>query len=89
MPLRLRHIGDRSTTGRFIAAQIEAFDWGEKLDVVSRGVETFDAWKQEILRANGEADVVLFSLYHTVRRQAEESEVVPPQALWHQGARYF
>ena len=79
--LRIHHIGELSTTGKFITAQIKAFDWGEQLDMVSVGVETFDEWKQEVVRANQKADLVLFSLYHTLLRQPGETEVVPPNEV--------
>jgi hypothetical protein len=77
-PLRVRHIGDASETVDFLAGQIGAFDWGPKLEVTTVQAKTFADWQREIAVANDEADLVLFSLYHTLLRGGPEAEVVPP-----------
>ncbi len=77
-PLRVRHIGDASETVSFLAGQIGAFDWGTDLQVVTVQVATFKDWQREIAIANDQADLVLFSLYHTLLREGKETEVVPP-----------
>jgi hypothetical protein len=75
--LRVRHIGDASETVTFLAGQIGAFDWGPNLEVTTVQTKTFADWQREIGVANRDADIVLFSLYHTLLRDGV-AEVVPP-----------
>jgi ABC-type uncharacterized transport system substrate-binding protein len=77
-PLRVRHIGDASETVSFLAGQIGAFDWGPDIQMTTVQVKTFKEWQHEIDVANDEADLVLFSLYHTLLDDAVDPEVVPP-----------
>jgi hypothetical protein len=77
-PLRIRHIGDASETVSFLAGQIHDFDWGPDLEVVTAQAKTFADWQQQITIAGADADIVLFSLYHTLLREGKENEVVPP-----------
>jgi hypothetical protein len=77
-PLRVRHIGDASETVSFLEGQIGAFNWGKDLDIVTVRAKTFKDWQREIAVANDQADLVLFSLYHTLLRDEKETEVVPP-----------
>ncbi len=82
LPFRIRHIGDKSTTGQIIADEIMAYDWGEKLIVESVSVGNLEDWKQEVAQANEETDLVIFSLYHTLERHRESNsgnnEIVSP-----------
>jgi ABC-type uncharacterized transport system substrate-binding protein len=77
-PLRVRHIGDASETVSFLAGQIGEFDWGKNLEVVSVRAKSFPEWQKQIEAANSDADLVLFSLYHTLLRDPNGTEVVPP-----------
>lgn len=77
-PLEVYHLGDRSETGLLIAEQITSFDWGERLALTSIEVGTMTDWEQAIMRINREADVALFSLYHTLQRAEGTSDVIPP-----------
>lgn len=77
-PLRVRHVGDASETVSFLAGQIGAFDWGTDLEVMTVQAKTFADWQREIAVANTEADLVLFSLYHTLLREGSDTDVVPP-----------
>jgi len=79
--LRVRHIGDASETVDFLAGQIGAFDWGADLDMVTVQARTFAEWQKEIGVANEQADLVLFSLYHTLMRDGPTPEVVPPREV--------
>jgi ABC-type uncharacterized transport system substrate-binding protein len=75
--LRVRHIGDASETVSFLAGQIGAFDWGPNLELTTVQTKTFKDWQREIGAANTGADIVLFSLYHTLLGD-NTTEVVPP-----------
>jgi hypothetical protein len=77
-PLRVRHIGDASETVTFLAGQIGAFDWGPDIQMTTVQVKTFKEWQAQIERANNDADLVLFSLYHTLLDNSADPEVVPP-----------
>ena len=77
-PLRIYHIGDSSETVDFLAQQIGEFDWGPQLDVTTIQPASFAEWQAAIGRANTEADLVLFSLYHTLVGEGANAEVVPP-----------
>lgn len=77
-PLHIYHVGDSSETVDFLAEQIAQFDWGPDLEVTTLQPETFAQWQQAIARANSEADLVLFSLYHTLTGDGPNAEVVPP-----------
>jgi ABC-type uncharacterized transport system substrate-binding protein len=76
--LRIYHVGDSSETVDFLAQQIARFDWGPDLEVVTMQPETFAQWQQAIAVANDEADLVLFSLYHTLTDEGPSADVVPP-----------
>lgn len=77
-PLKVHHIGDASETVTFLAGQIGEFDWGKNVQVESFRAKTFDDWKKEIEGANTDADLVLFSLYHTLLREENGTESVAP-----------
>lgn len=79
--LRVRHIGDSSETVDFLAGQIASFDWGPHLAVTTVQPSTFAEWQQAIAAANDEADLVLFSLYHTLIGDGPQREVVPPREV--------
>jgi hypothetical protein len=79
--LRVRHIGDASETVGFLAGQIGQFDWGPNIEVTTVQPSTFAEWQRAVEAANGEADLVLFSLYHTLIGDGPAMEVVPPRAV--------
>lgn len=84
--LNLIHIGDDSTTGTLIEDEILAFEWGRNLSISSISVSTMSQWEDAILLANSEADVVIFSLYHTLRRHDDiqpdgSGETIPPDEV--------
>ena len=79
--LRVHHIGDSSETVDFLAGQIGAFDWGPDFEVVTIRPSTFAEWQQAIAAANEQADLVLFSLYHTLLRDGPVAEVMPPREV--------
>jgi len=76
--LRIYHIGDSSETVDFLAEQIAAFDWGPDLEVTTLQPASFAEWQAAIETANAQADLVLFSLYHTLIGDGDSAEVVPP-----------
>jgi hypothetical protein len=80
-PLRVRHIGDASETVTFLAGQIGEFNWGNKMEVASYRAKNFKEWQKEIEAANNEADLVLFSLYHTILEEENGEEVVSPDKV--------
>lgn len=78
-PLTVMHIGDSSTTGNIVAKEIIEFDWGQHMYTTSKSVSHFDAWKLAIQEANQSADIVIFSLYHTLYRYPADQ--LPPNVL--------
>lgn len=88
-PLSVMHIGDSSTTGNIVAKEILDFEWGPLLQTTSKSVSHFDEWKLATTEANQTADVVIFSLYHTLYRYPSnqlptgifENEVVAPAEI--------
>jgi len=79
--IRILSASDNSETGLLIAREIEAFDWGEQIEVKHTGSDTFDDWKAGVERGNAEADVLLVALYHTLKRTPDGTEVVPPDEV--------
>src|SRR5262245_24246797 len=77
-PLKVRHVGDASETVSFLAKQIGGVDWGPHIEVQTVPAKTLADWQEAIAKANQDADLVLFSLYHTLIRQDTATEVVPP-----------
>lgn len=76
--LRVLSASDNSETGLLIAREIMEFDWGERIVVEHAGADSFQDWQRIVERANDEADLFLVGLYHTLKREHDGDEVIPP-----------
>ena len=64
--VRIAHISDWSSFSRSVSESVRSFNWGKHKLSFSLECQTFDEWKQALLRANDEADVVFITNYHTL-----------------------
>ncbi len=78
---KIFHLSDTSNYSRFVKKEITSFDWQPLSLVNSAEYKTFEDWKQQIKRANQEADILLITNYHTLRRSPEDKSIVTPQEI--------
>ena len=78
---RIIHISDDSNTSEGIHDEITAFDWSPLKFQDSILCATFENWKKAIKEAEGKADFILFTHYHTLLRDAQSDEVMQPKVV--------
>ncbi len=76
---RIFHISDASTTSELIHRELRDISWKPLKLVRSIQCETFDQWKQQVLKANDMGDVLLITHYHTIRDK--NGQPVKPEAI--------
>jgi ABC-type uncharacterized transport system substrate-binding protein len=75
---RIVHYSDSSNTSEAIHQEMDDFDWNPIQLIEHRQIETFEEWKQVISKADRQADFLLITHYHTIKRSATDKTVVPP-----------
>ena len=78
---RIFHLSDKSTYSQFVKTEITSFDWQPFKLVNSSEYKTFEDWKNAIKKANNEADILLITNYHTIRRSAQDKSIVTPKEI--------
>jgi len=79
--VRIAFVTDESTTSMLVHKEVKAFNWSPmKLSYVKSAL-TLNDWQQAIKQANKQADILLFTNYHTVKREINKEEKVPPAEL--------
>ncbi len=78
---KIFHLSDKSTYSEFVKTEITSFDWQPFKLVNSAEYETFEDWKNAIKKANNEADILLITNYHTIRRSAQDKSIVSPKEI--------
>ena len=78
---RIFHLSDQSTYSQFVKTEITSFDWQPFKLVNSSEYKTFEDWKNAIKKANNEADILLITNYHTIRRSAQDKSIVTPKEI--------
>ncbi len=76
-PLRVIHVTDVSTSGAANRRQLLAFEWSPAVLVESIEAPTFDTWQKAVSAAQGRADFLFLTNYHTLHRSASDSSIVP------------
>jgi ABC-type uncharacterized transport system substrate-binding protein len=78
---RLLHLSDDSDTSRFIHDAVTAFDWAPFRLVGSKRIADFDTWKKAVREAEGTAECLLITHYHTIRDPENPEQIVRPETL--------
>ncbi len=78
---RFLHISDDSFTSRLLKEEFEEKDWSPLACAREVLVDNFDDWKQAILNSVGEAEIIIYTHYHTLRRHRDSKEIVPPEEV--------
>lgn len=78
---KIFHLSDKSTYSAFVSKEIIFFNWKPFELVNSAEYETFEDWKNAIAQANNEADMLLITNYHTIRRSADDNSIVPAREI--------
>ena len=75
---KILHISDSSETSLYIHDELKSFSWEPLKLVESIQVDTFDEWKKMIKEKEKDADILLITHYHTIKRSDEDPKIVPP-----------
>jgi ABC-type uncharacterized transport system substrate-binding protein len=78
---RLLHLSDDSDTSYFIHKSIKNFDWEPFELEDSKTIGDFDAWKKAVKDAEGKADCLLITHYHTIRDPDDPEKIVKPATV--------
>ncbi len=75
---RLLHISDDSTSSEAVHDDILACDWVPFKMLGSHQIGTYDEWKKIVLSAEGKADCLLITHYHTIRDPKDSEKIIKP-----------
>jgi len=78
---RIQHISDSSPTSQGIHQEMEAFDWSPLEFIDSVQVDNFVDWKKAIQQANQQADFLLLTHYHTLKKSKKNQQLVAPKTV--------
>ncbi len=80
--VRIAYVGDTSGSVREDTHFLEAVDWSPYKLTRSKLVNTYDEWKEEVTRANKEADVLITTNYRRIQVSAGDTRrMVEPEEL--------
>ncbi|MCL6611579.1 MAG: hypothetical protein K6T66_08595 [Peptococcaceae bacterium] len=78
---RIAHISDASQSALISGGEINSYTW-EPLELKeSTRCKTFDDWKKAVLKAQDNADILLLTNYHSIRRSPGDKSIVPPREI--------
>jgi ABC-type uncharacterized transport system substrate-binding protein len=80
-PPRIIHITDVSSAGEGNRNYLLNYDFKPIKLVESIQTLTFEDWKTAVKSAEGRADFLMFTNYHTIRRSREDQRLVPPKEI--------
>lgn len=78
---RLLHLSDDSDTSHFIHESITNFNWEPFHYEGSILAGNFDEWKKAVKDAEGKADCLLITHYHTIRDPEDSEKIVKPATI--------
>jgi ABC-type uncharacterized transport system substrate-binding protein len=78
---KIIHITDVSSAGDGNRKSLLSYDFKPIQLVESIEAFTFDDWKNAVKNAEGRADFLMFTNYHTIRRSKEDKTIVPPKEV--------
>lgn len=73
-PVRIAYVGDSSGSVKEDTKFLESFDWAPFKLYRSRLVSTYDEWKEEVTKANAEADVLITTNYRRIQESAADAK---------------
>jgi ABC-type uncharacterized transport system substrate-binding protein len=80
--VRIAYVGDTSGSVKEDTKFLESYDWAPFKLVRSKLVTTYDEWKEEVARANNEADVLITTNYRRIQETAaDDKRMVEPADL--------
>jgi len=74
---KIIHLSDASTSSQLLALELNKYNWGPLELLGSIQIESFERWKQEVLKYQEIADVLLISHYQTLKPSEGKERVVP------------
>jgi len=80
-PPRVIHITDISSAGAGNRKSLLEYDFKPIQLIESIEAFTFDDWKVAVKNAEGRADFLMFTNYHTIRCSKEDERIVPPKEV--------
>jgi hypothetical protein len=80
-PLRLVHLGDKSSSVEQDDRYIRDFDWRPLINLPSRRLGTFDEWKRAVADVQDKADFILTTNYRKIGRSATDGRLVAPDEV--------
>jgi len=81
-PVRIAYVGDTSGSVKEDTKFLDSYDWAPFKLVRSKLVTTYDEWKEEVTRANNEADVLITTNYRRIQESASnDRRMVDPAEL--------
>lgn len=75
------HITDVSSAGEGNRNSLLGYNFKPVELIESIQAFTFDDWKEAVKGAEGRADFLMFTNYHTIRRSREDQRIVPPKEV--------
>ncbi|BAF60472.1 ABC-type uncharacterized transport system, periplasmic component [Pelotomaculum thermopropionicum SI] len=78
---RIAHISDASQPALFSGGEINSYTWKPLELKDSTRCRTFDDWKKAVLQAQDNADILLLTDYHSIRRSPTDKSIVPPREI--------
>lgn len=78
---RIIHITDISSAGEGNRNYLLNYNFYPVKLVESIQAFTFNDWKNAVKSAEGRADFLMFTNYHTIRRSREDQRIVPPKEI--------
>ncbi|MCP4134866.1 MAG: hypothetical protein GY754_28080 [bacterium] len=78
---KLLHISDDSPSSAAIHREIVNINWAPFKFLESKQIGTFDRWKKIVKDAEGKADCLLITHYHTIREPGDRGKVVKPASV--------
>jgi ABC-type uncharacterized transport system substrate-binding protein len=75
---RIYYLSDDSNTAKALDKNIIGNNWGSYKLVAHKRVKTFKQWQKAVLEAQKKADIILVSVYHTIK---EGKKQVDPKKL--------
>ena len=80
-PLRVLHIGDKSSSVDQDERYFGSFDWQPLTMLPASRPDSFDDWKKAVLDAQGKADFILTTNYRKISRGTTDAALVPPEEI--------
>lgn len=79
--IKVALVTDKSSTSELVHKEVKAYNWHPLQLSYIKMAPTFADWKAAIKQANEQTDILFFTNYHTVARNKNDKQKVPPREL--------